>query len=92
MESEQFKTSAMEDVAKKSLHIMVATQDLAAGQGAVRLKTAQGTFDTPKRHWKRKKAAAAVVARMKAKVWEGFGEAVENDFQAASKRFWKTIW
>ena len=38
-----------------------------------------------------KRNAASVVAKAKTRAWEEFGEAMENDFRTASKRFWTTI-
>ncbi|XP_066535190.1 ecto-ADP-ribosyltransferase 5-like [Hoplias malabaricus] len=42
-------------------------------------------------HLVAKKAAAVAVAEAKSGAWKEFGEAMENDFRAASKRFWKTL-
>lgn len=33
-----------------------------------------------------------MVAEAKTLTWKEFGEAMENDFQMALKRFWTTIW
>ncbi|TWW74022.1 hypothetical protein D4764_14G0000230 [Takifugu flavidus] len=38
-----------------------------------------------------KRSAATAVAEAKTRAWEEFGEAMENDFRTASKRFWTTI-
>ena len=38
-----------------------------------------------------KRSAAVAVTEAKTRTWEEFGEAMENDFQTASKRFWTTI-
>ncbi len=38
-----------------------------------------------------KRAAARVVAEAKTRVWEKFGEAMEEDYRSASKRFWQTV-
>ncbi|TWW68222.1 hypothetical protein D4764_19G0000200 [Takifugu flavidus] len=38
-----------------------------------------------------KRSAATAVAEAKTRVWEEFGEAMENNFWMASKRFWTTI-
>jgi len=38
-----------------------------------------------------KRNAALAVAEAKTRAWEEFGEAMENDFRTASKRFWTTI-
>uniref|UniRef100_A0A3P8SLN3 Reverse transcriptase domain-containing protein n=1 Tax=Amphiprion percula TaxID=161767 RepID=A0A3P8SLN3_AMPPE len=48
-----------------------------------------GTPEAADRYWLAKRAAA--VAEAKTRVWEEFGEAMENDFRTASKRFWSTI-
>ena len=39
-----------------------------------------------------RRCAAVAVAEVKTRAWEEFGEAMENDFWTASKRFWTTIW
>ncbi|TWW66922.1 hypothetical protein D4764_20G0009540 [Takifugu flavidus] len=44
------------------------------------------------RYWQAKRSAATAVAEAKTWAWEEFGEAMENDFRTASKRFWTTIW
>ena len=38
-----------------------------------------------------KRSAAVAVTEAKTRTWEEFGEAIENDFRTASKRFWTTI-
>ena len=38
-----------------------------------------------------KRNAALVVAEAKTRAWEEFGEALEDDFRTASKKFWSTI-
>ncbi|TWW59217.1 General transcription factor II-I repeat domain-containing protein 2 [Takifugu flavidus] len=43
------------------------------------------------RYRQAKRSAATAVAEAKTRAWEEFGEAMENDFQTASKRFWTTI-
>ena len=50
-----------------------------------------GTPEAADRYRLAKRAAAAAVAEAKTRVWEEFGEAMENDFRTASKRFWSTI-
>jgi len=39
-----------------------------------------------------KRNAAMAVVKAKTRVWEEFGEAMENVFRTASERFWFTIW
>jgi len=43
------------------------------------------------RYREAKRTAASAVAEAKARVWEEFGEAIEKDFQLASRRFWQTV-
>ncbi|KAI3355413.1 hypothetical protein L3Q82_018257 [Scortum barcoo] len=38
-----------------------------------------------------KQAAAQAVLEAKTRVWEEFGEAMEEDYRSASKRFWQTV-
>ena len=69
-----------------------------AVRDAVKLKESYGTFlacGTPEaagRYRQAKRTTAAAVAEAKTRTWEEFGEAMENDFQTAWKRFWTTIW
>ncbi|KAI3351146.1 hypothetical protein L3Q82_005608 [Scortum barcoo] len=42
-------------------------------------------------YWQSKQAAARTVLEPKTRVWEEFGEAMEEDFQSASKKFWQTV-
>ncbi|TWW68208.1 hypothetical protein D4764_19G0000060 [Takifugu flavidus] len=65
---------------------------------AVRLKKesyqallACGTPEAADRYWQAKWSAATAVAEAKTQAWEEFGEAMENDFRMALKRFWTTI-
>ena len=64
---------------------------------AVKLKESYRTFlacGTPEaagRYRQAKRIAAVAVTEAKTRTWEEFGEAMKNDFQAASKRFWTTI-
>ena len=69
-----------------------------AVRGAVKLKKesyraflACGTPEAADRYRQAKRSAAAAVAEAKTRAWEEFGEAMENDFRTASKRFWTTI-
>ncbi|TWW59301.1 Transposon TX1 uncharacterized 149 kDa protein ORF 2 [Takifugu flavidus] len=50
-----------------------------------------GTPEAADRYRQAKRSAATAVAEAKTRAWEEFGEAMENDFQTASKRFWTTI-
>lgn len=43
------------------------------------------------RYWLAKRAAAGKVTKVKAQVWEEFGEAMKNYYWTASKLFWQTI-
>ncbi|KAI3364790.1 hypothetical protein L3Q82_000917 [Scortum barcoo] len=65
---------------------------------AVRLKKesyramlACGTPDAVDRYRQAKQAAARTVLEAKTRVWEEFGEAMEEDYRSASKRFWQTV-
>ncbi|KAI3359405.1 hypothetical protein L3Q82_002908 [Scortum barcoo] len=65
---------------------------------AVRLKKesyrtmlACGTPDAVDRYRQAKQAAARAVLEAKTRVWEEFGEAMEEDYRSASKRFWQTV-
>ncbi|KAI3353659.1 hypothetical protein L3Q82_004904 [Scortum barcoo] len=48
-----------------------------------------GTPDAVDRYRQAKQAAARTVLEAKTRVWEEFGEAMEEDYQ--SKRFWQTV-
>ncbi|TWW81825.1 hypothetical protein D4764_01G0016400 [Takifugu flavidus] len=50
-----------------------------------------GTPEAADGYRRAKRSAATAVAEAKARAWEEFGEAMENDFRTASKRFWTTI-
>ena len=70
----------------------------AVAANAVKLKKesyrtflACGTPEAAGRYWQAKRSTAAAVAEAKTRTWEEFGEAMENDFRTASKRFWTTI-
>ncbi|KAI3356861.1 hypothetical protein L3Q82_003510 [Scortum barcoo] len=43
------------------------------------------------RYRQAKQAAARAVLEAKTRVWEEFGEAMEEDYRSASKRFWQTV-
>ncbi|KAI3362244.1 hypothetical protein L3Q82_012563 [Scortum barcoo] len=65
---------------------------------AVRLKKesyrtmlACGTPDAVDRYRQAKQATARTVLEAKTRVWEEFGEAMEEDYRSASKRFWQTV-
>ncbi|TWW74691.1 hypothetical protein D4764_14G0006940 [Takifugu flavidus] len=69
-----------------------------AVRDAVRLKKesyrallACGTPEAADRYRQAKRSTATAVAEAKTRAWEEFGEAMENDFRTASKRFWTTI-
>ncbi|KAI3373777.1 hypothetical protein L3Q82_022366 [Scortum barcoo] len=44
-----------------------------------------------RKYWQAKQAAARTVLEAKTRVWEEFGEAMEEDYRSASKRFWQTV-
>ncbi|KAI3357258.1 hypothetical protein L3Q82_015707, partial [Scortum barcoo] len=50
-----------------------------------------GTPDAVDRYRQAKQAAARTVLEAKTRVWEEFGEAMEEDYRSASKRFWQTV-
>ncbi|KAK0145686.1 hypothetical protein N1851_015405 [Merluccius polli] len=50
-----------------------------------------GTPEAAGRYRQAKRSAAVAVTEAKTRTWEEFGEAMENDFRTASKRFWTTI-
>ncbi|KAI3356977.1 hypothetical protein L3Q82_003609 [Scortum barcoo] len=50
-----------------------------------------GTPDAVDRYRQAKQAAARAVLEAKTRVWEEFGEAMEEDYRSASKRFWQTV-
>ena len=52
---------------------------------------AYGTPEAADRYQEAKRYATMAVAEANTRVWEEFGEAMENDFRTASKRFWTTI-
>ena len=65
---------------------------------AVRLKKeayrgmlSRGTPDSVARYRQARRSAAAAVTEAKQRVWEKFGESMEEDFRAAPKLFWKTV-
>ncbi|KAI3371832.1 hypothetical protein L3Q82_006714 [Scortum barcoo] len=56
-----------------------------------RAMLACGTPDAVDRYRQAKQAAARTVLEAKTRVWEEFGEAMEEDYRSASKRFWQTV-
>ncbi|TWW77463.1 hypothetical protein D4764_12G0008530 [Takifugu flavidus] len=50
-----------------------------------------GTPEAADGYRRAKRSAATAAAEAKTRAWEEFGEAMENDFRTASKRFWTTI-
>ncbi|KAI3352436.1 hypothetical protein L3Q82_005390 [Scortum barcoo] len=50
-----------------------------------------GTPDAVDRYRQAKQAAARTVLEAKTRVWEEFGEAMEEDYRSALKRFWQTV-
>ena len=51
----------------------------------------RGSPEAVARYRQARRAAASAVAKAKQRVWEKFGEAMEKDFRAAPKFFWKTF-
>ena len=52
---------------------------------------ARGTPEAADGYRQAKRAAARAVAEAKTRVWEKFGEAMEEDYRSASRRFWQTV-
>uniref|UniRef100_A0A671XIA7 Endonuclease/exonuclease/phosphatase domain-containing protein n=1 Tax=Sparus aurata TaxID=8175 RepID=A0A671XIA7_SPAAU len=52
---------------------------------------ARGTPEAADGYRQAKRAAARAVSEAKTRVWEEFGEAMEEDYRLASKKFWQTI-
>ncbi|KAK0156594.1 putative uncharacterized transposon-derived protein F52C9.6 [Merluccius polli] len=50
-----------------------------------------GTPEAAGRYRQAKRSTAVAVTEAKTWTWEEFGEAMENDFRTASKRFWTTM-
>ena len=50
-----------------------------------------GTPEAVDRYRQAKRAAARAVAEAKTRVWEEFGEAMEEDYRSAPKKFWQTV-
>nr|XP_049580440.1 charged multivesicular body protein 1a isoform X2 [Syngnathus scovelli] len=50
-----------------------------------------GTPEAADRYEMTKRNAGSAVAEAKTRAWEEFGEAMENDFRTASRKFWSTI-
>ncbi|TWW78062.1 R2DM Retrovirus-related Pol polyprotein from type II retrotransposable element [Takifugu flavidus] len=67
-------------------------------RGAVKLKKEAyrsglvcGSPEAADRYRLAKRVAAATVAEAKTRAWEEFGEAMEEDFRSAPRRFWQTV-
>uniref|UniRef100_A0A673BTI1 Reverse transcriptase domain-containing protein n=1 Tax=Sphaeramia orbicularis TaxID=375764 RepID=A0A673BTI1_9TELE len=52
---------------------------------------ARGTPEAADGYRKAKRAAAQAVVEAKTRVWVEFGEAMEEDYRSASRKFWQTI-
>ncbi len=52
---------------------------------------AQGSSEAADRYQEARRAAASVVAEARTRVWEEFREAMEKNYQLASRKFWQTI-
>uniref|UniRef100_A0AAQ6IFT4 Endonuclease/exonuclease/phosphatase domain-containing protein n=1 Tax=Anabas testudineus TaxID=64144 RepID=A0AAQ6IFT4_ANATE len=50
-----------------------------------------GTPDAADGYRQAKRAAARAVAEAKTRTWEKFGEAMEEDYRSASRKFWQTV-
>ncbi|KAI3364828.1 hypothetical protein L3Q82_001013 [Scortum barcoo] len=50
-----------------------------------------GTSNAVDGYWQAKQAAAQAVLEAKTRAWEEFGEAMEEDYRSASKKFWQTM-
>ncbi|TWW80485.1 R2DM Retrovirus-related Pol polyprotein from type II retrotransposable element [Takifugu flavidus] len=79
-------------------HLEQQKEKNPAVRDAVKLKKesyrallACGTPEAADGYRRAKWSAATAVAEAKTRAWEEFGEAMENDFWTASKRFWTTI-
>ncbi|KAI3358922.1 hypothetical protein L3Q82_015309 [Scortum barcoo] len=89
--------------ARSLVPVVAATPEPGGGntgkvRDAVRLKKesyqtmlACGTPDAVDRYRQAKQATARMVLEAKTRVWEEFGEAMEEDYRLASKRFWQTV-
>ncbi|KAK3518827.1 hypothetical protein QTP70_014864 [Hemibagrus guttatus] len=67
-------------------------------KGAVKLKkesyqawSTRGTPEAAEAYQHAKQTTAVVVSEAKTRVWEEFGEAMENDYRTASGKFWQTV-
>ena len=52
----------------------------------------RGTPEAADGYRQAKRAAAGASTEAKARVWEKFGGAMEEDYQLASRKFWQSIW
>ena len=52
---------------------------------------ARGTPEAADGYRQAKRAAARAVVEAKTRVWEEFGEAMEEDFRSAPRKFWQTV-
>ncbi|KAK3514902.1 hypothetical protein QTP70_034587, partial [Hemibagrus guttatus] len=52
---------------------------------------ARGTPEAAEAYWQAKQTTALVVLEAKTRVWEEFGEAMEEDYRTASGKFWQTV-
>lgn len=55
------------------------------------IASARGTHESAGKYWQAKHAAAQVVTEAKTQAWEDFGEAMEEDYRLAAKKFWQTV-
>ncbi|XP_049595828.1 leucine-rich repeat-containing protein 57 isoform X1 [Syngnathus scovelli] len=68
-----------------------AVRDAVKLKESYRAVLACGTPEAADRYRMAKRNAASAVAEAKTRAWEEFGEAMENDFRTASRKFWSTI-
>ncbi|KAI3364680.1 hypothetical protein L3Q82_011453 [Scortum barcoo] len=72
------------DTGSKGCHVRLKKE-------SYRAMLACGTPDAVDRYRQAKQATARTVLEAKTRVWEEFGEAMEEDYRSASKRFWQTV-
>lgn len=60
-------------------------------EGGVLLGLARGILEAANRYGQAKQNVSWPAAELETQVWEEFGEAIEEDFWSALKRFWQTV-
>ncbi|TWW63932.1 hypothetical protein D4764_03G0009400 [Takifugu flavidus] len=87
-----FRASIVEAADRCCGRKVVAVRDaVKLKKESYRALLACGTPEAADGYRHAKRSAATAVAEAKTRAWEEFGEAMENDFRTASKRFWTTI-